>query len=320
MGESVRPSTFERTNEASNFIKKLLPAQLQAPRVAVVCGSGLGGLANTIDNGVRVEIDYSDIPHFPHLTVPGHTGKLVFGLLDKLVPAVLMVGRAHYYEGHSIDQVTFPIRVFKVLGVDTVVLTNAAGGLNPDYMVGDIILLNDHLFVAGLAGNHPLRGPNCEDFGPRFLPLSEAYDLDLRRRVHEAWKKVIDPESKRRLHEGVYAYVGGPSYETRAECRMLRQLGADVVGMSTVPEIIVARHCGIRIMALSLVTNNAVLSPVPRGDDHLIQGRDMKELNAILQEGKANHEEVLEAGRLAAQDMQKLVVQAVSDISKPAQL
>ncbi|KAL3483581.1 nucleoside phosphorylase domain-containing protein [Aspergillus germanicus] len=307
-------SSSEKTNEAFAFLKKSLPTQLQAPQVAIVCGSGLGGLANTIDSELRVEIDYADIPHFPRLTVAGHAGKLVFGLLDKQVPAVLMVGRAHYYEGHSIDQVTFPIRVFKLLGVDTVILTNAAGGLNPDYVVGDIVLLNDHIFLAGLAGTHPLRGPNDEEFGPRFPPLSDAYDLDLRRQVHEAWGKVIDAESKRRLHEGVYAFVGGPSYETRAECRMLRQLGADVVGMSTVPEIIVARHCGLRIIAFSLVTNNAVLSPVPRGDDHLIQGRDVKELDAILQEGKANHEEVLEAGRLAAQDMQKLVVHTVTDI------
>ncbi|KAL4926538.1 purine-nucleoside phosphorylase [Aspergillus undulatus] len=328
MEVTARPSASEKANEAFEFIKNRLPDALKAPRVAIVCGSGLGGLADTIDKDLRVEIDYSDIPHFPQLTgqwedfsnilfyillvcrllttveVAGHAGKLVFGLLDKKVPAVLMVGRAHYYEGHSIDQVTFPIRVFNLLHIDTIVLTNAAGGLNPDYAVGDIVLLNDHLFLAGLAGIHPLRGPNCEEFGPRFPPLSDAYDLDLRRQVHEAWGKVIDPTTKRRLHEGVYAFAGGPSYETRAECRMLRQLGADVVGMSTVPEIIVARHCSIRILAFSLVTNNAVLSPVPRGDDHLIQGRDVKELDAILQEGKANHEEVLEAGRSAAQDMQ----------------
>lgn len=308
-------SNLERTGEAYTFINKNLPSILQSPRVAIVCGSGLGGLANTIDSAQRVEIDYSDIPHFPRLTVPGHAGKLVFGLLDNKVPAVLMVGRAHYYEGHSIEQVTFPIRVFKLLGVDTVVLTNAAGGLNPDYVVGDIVLLNDHIFLAGLAGTHPLRGPNCEEFGPRFPPLSDAYDLDLRRQVHKAWQEVMESNnSNRRLHEGVYAFVGGPSYETRAECRMLRQLGADVVGMSTVPEIVVARHCGIRIIAFSLVTNNAVLSPVPRGDDHLIQERDVKDLDTILQEGKANHEEVLEAGRSAAQDMQKLVVHVVSDI------
>ncbi|KAL4944747.1 hypothetical protein BDV06DRAFT_220038 [Aspergillus oleicola] len=310
----ARPSVLEKTTEAFNFIEKRLPDSLKAPRVAIVCGSGLGGLSETIDKELRVEIDYSDIPHFPQLTVAGHAGKLVFGFLDKKVPAVLMVGRAHYYEGHSIDQVTFPIRVFKLLQIDTVVLTNAAGGLNPEYAVGDIVLLNDHLFLAGLAGIHPLRGLNCEEFGPRFPPLSDAYDLDLRRQVHEAWGKVIDATTKRRLHEGVYAFAGGPSYETRAECRMLHQLGADVVGMSTVPEIVVARHCGIRILAFSLVTNNAVLSPVPRGDDHLIQGRDVRELDAILQEGKANHEEVLEAGRSAAHDMQRLVVHVVSDI------
>ncbi|KKK25076.1 purine nucleoside phosphorylase I, inosine and guanosine-specific [Aspergillus rambellii] len=304
MDKEKRSLSFEQANEAHDFIKKQLPAPLQAPRVAIICGSGLGGLERTIHNELRVEIDYSSIPHFPHLTVPGHAGKLVFGLLDGVVPAVLMVGRAHYYEGHSIHQVTFPIRVFKLLGIDTLVLTNAAGGLNPDYKVGDIVLLNDHIFLAGLAGIHPLRGPNCEEFGPRFPSLSDAYDLELRRHVHEAWKAVMGNESKRGLHEGVYVFVGGPSYETRAECRMLHMLGADVVGMSTVPEIVVARHCGIRIMAFSLVTNQAVLSPVPRGDDSLIQGRDVKELDAILQEGKANHEEVLEAGQSAASDMQ----------------
>ncbi|KAG2025922.1 hypothetical protein GB937_002064 [Aspergillus fischeri] len=219
-----------------------------------------------------------------------------------------------YYEGHSIHQVTFPIRVFKLLGIETIVLTNAAGGLNTEYAVGDIVIINDHIFPAGFAGTHPLRGPNPEEFGPRFPPLSDAYDLELRRHAHQAWKAVISENSKRRLHEGVYAFVAGPSYETRAECRMLRQVGADLVGMSTVPEIIVARHCGIRVLAFSLVTNNAVLSPVPRGDDHLLQAKDVRELDSILQEGKANHEEVLEAGRTAAIDMQKLVVRAISNV------
>ncbi|KAK1149963.1 Purine nucleoside phosphorylase [Aspergillus melleus] len=241
--------------------------------------------------------------------------QLVFGLINGQVPAVLMVGRAHYYEGHSIDQVTFPIRVFKLLGVDTVILTNAAGGLNPDYAVGDIVLLNDHIFLAGLAGIHPLRGPNSEEFGPRFPPLSDAYDLELRRHTHEIWKALSQPQ-KRRLHEGVYAFVGGPSYETRAECRLLHQLGADVVGMSTVPEIVVARHTGLRVLAFSLVTNTAVLSPAPRGDDSLVQGKDAQELDAILQKGKANHEEVLDAGRSAAIDMQRIVTRLVSDVFK----
>ncbi|XHF96943.1 hypothetical protein AWENTII_000554 [Aspergillus wentii] len=337
-------SSFEQSSEAASFLQERLPVHLKKPRVAIVCGSGLGGLADTIHDAPRSEYDYSSIPHFPHLTVAGHAGKLVFGLLNQQLPVVLMVGRAHYYEGHSIHQITFPIRVFKRLGVDTVVcelvhpkgilqkkkkkkkkekkptdvlltvVTNAAGGLNPEYAVGDIVLLNDHLFLAGLSGTHPLRGPNVEEFGPRFPPLSDAYDLELRRYVHKSWQTVMHRESRRRLHEGVYAFVGGPSYETRAECRMLRQLGADVVGMSTVPEIVVARHCGIKVLALSLVTNSAVLSPVPRGDDHLLQGKGSSELDAILQEGKANHEEVLEAGRSAAIDMQRLVGQALADI------
>ncbi|TQB67580.1 hypothetical protein MPDQ_005193 [Monascus purpureus] len=237
-------SLLEQAQEAVSYLSQRLPTPLQKPRVAIVCGSGLGGLADTIYDMPKAEYDYSSIPHFPHLTVTGHAGKLVFGLIAQRIPAVLMVGRAHYYEGHSIERITFPIRVFSLLGVDTVVLTNAAGGLNSEYAVGDIVLLND--------------------------------------------------EAAR-------------SYETRAECRMLRQLGADLVGMSTIPEIIVARHCGIRVLAFSLVTNSAVLSPAPRGDDHLLQRTAANELDDILQEGKANHEEVLEEGRHAAIDMQRIV-------------
>ncbi|OJJ43708.1 hypothetical protein ASPZODRAFT_135703 [Penicilliopsis zonata CBS 506.65] len=299
-------SLFDKAKDTIEFLKSRLPSPLLAPRVAIVCGSGLGGLADTVHSSPKAEYDYSDIPHFPQLTVTGHSGKLVFGLLAGKVPAVLMVGRAHFYEGHSIDQVTFPIRVFKLMGIETIFLTNAAGGLNPEYAVGDIVVLNDHIFLAGLAGIHPLRGPNEPEFGVRFPALSDAYDLELRCSVHNAWKSKAS-ETSRRLHEGVYAFVGGPSYETRAECRMLHLLGADVVGMSTVPEIVVARHCGIRVAALSLVTNKAVLSPVPRGDDSFLHTRDADELGAIMTEGKANHEEVIEAGRAAAFDMQMLV-------------
>ncbi|KAJ5902483.1 purine nucleoside phosphorylase [Penicillium taxi] len=309
-------SIFEQANESVSFLRDSLPEALQKPLVAIVCGSGLSGLANTVQAEPRAEYDYSAIPHFPRPTVAGHAGKLVFGLLGQKIPAVLMVGRAHYYEGHSMDQVTFPIRVFKQLGVDTVILTNAAGGLNSKYNVGDIIVLNDHIFLAGLAGVHPLRGPNVEEFGVRFPPLSDAYDLDLRRNVHQAWKEVIPSQSTRKLHEGVYAFVSGPTYETRAESRMLQMMGADVVGMSTVPEIVVARHCGLRVLAFSLVTNNAVLTPVPRGDEELFQGKTADELNAILEEGKAGHEEVLEAGRTAALDMQKLVVHTLEAVFK----
>ncbi|KAL1960015.1 hypothetical protein VTO42DRAFT_683 [Malbranchea cinnamomea] len=305
-------TAYTQSTEALNFLLPQLPQSLKRPRVAVICGSGLGGLAAVLSTTAeRCEFDYAQIPHFPVSKVPGHAGKLVFGFMGSDVPVVLMVGRAHYYEGHSMEQVTLPVRLFKLLGVDLLVATNACGGLNPQFRVGDIMVINDHIFLAGLAGNHPLRGPNADEFGVRFPSLSDAYDIDIRRTVHKVWNRIIPADNQRRLHEGVYAYGGGPSFETRAECRMLRLLGADVVGMSTVHEVIVARHCGMRVLALSLVTNNCVLSPVPRGDDHLIQNATAEELNTILEEGKANHEEVLEAGRLAAQDMQKLVAETI---------
>ncbi|RAO72046.1 uncharacterized protein BHQ10_008058 [Talaromyces amestolkiae] len=304
---------FSKAQEAANFLRERLDPRLQKPKVAIVCGSGLGGLADAVHEQPRVEIEYSSIPYFPRSTVQGHAGKLLFGFLGAQTPAVLMVGRLHYFEGHSIEDVTFPVRVLKLLEVETIILTNAAGGLNPEYAVGDITVLNDHIFLAGLSGLHPLRGPNVDEFGVRFPPLSDAYDLSLRRCVHNAWRS-IDKSEKRRLHEGVYAFVSGPSYETRAECRLLRNLGADVVGMSTVPEIIVARHAGMRVLAFSLVTNNAVLAPVPRGDDHLLQSTSTGELDSIIKEGKADHQEVLETGRHAAQDMQRLVVQVITDV------
>ncbi len=211
--------------------------------------------------------------------------------------------------------VTFATRVCSVLGCKTMLLTNAAGGLNPEYAVGDIVCLNDHLNLAGLVGFHPLRGPNAEDFGVRFPPLSDAYDIKLRQLAHKAWSDVrAQTPGERRMHEGVYAFVAGPSYETRAECRMLRQLGADVVGMSTVPEIVVARHCGMRVLAFSLVTNKAVLEPTVRADEPELAGMSPEELDRYLSRGMANHEEVLEEGRLAAIDMQGLISRIVSEL------
>lgn len=213
------------------------------------------------------------------------------------------------------DTVTFAMRVCRILGVQTVLLTNAAGGLNPNYAVGDIVCLNDHINLAGLVGFHPLRGPNEAEFGPRFPPLSDAYDISLRQLVHRSWSDLRRQfPSSRRLHEGVYAYVGGPSYETRAECRLLRGLGADLVGMSTVPEIIVARHSGMKVLAMSLVTNNAVLEPAVRADDPEMQGMTREQLDAYLSRGKADHAEVIEAGKQAAVDMQGLVTRIVSDL------
>ncbi|KAF1851121.1 uncharacterized protein K460DRAFT_328767 [Cucurbitaria berberidis CBS 394.84] len=309
------PSAYTRATETAQYVRSQLPVSLQNPKVAIVCGSGLGGLADTIEPEPKVELAYGTIPNFPQSTVQGHAGKFVFGHIGpQKTPVALLVGRAHFYEGHTMDLVTFATRVCKILGVETIIVTNAAGGLNQNYRVGDIVCLNDHLNMAGLVGIHPLRGPNIEEFGVRFPPLSDAYDLDLRRRTHQAWVKLGLNQQQRRLHEGVYAFVAGPTYETRAECRMLNMLGADVVGMSTVPEIIVARHAGIRVLAFSLVTNVAVLEAGSRGDDAEIQALSRTELVENLSKGKANHEEVLEAGREAAKDMQALVKQILSDL------
>ncbi|KAI9741864.1 MAG: hypothetical protein M1834_000252 [Cirrosporium novae-zelandiae] len=323
MAEAARRSIFALAKETQRAIEAKLPPELRKPEVGVICGSGLGGLADLVHSELKVEINYSDLIHFPVSTVPGHAGKLVFAFLgQRRKPAVLMVGRTHFYEGHSIEKVTFPIRVFKLLGVSEVIVTNAAGSLNQEYAVGDIVVLRDHLNIPGFAGIHPLRGPNEEDFGVRFPALSDAYDLKLRKVAHQAWKKTSGNPGRgtRRIHEGVYAFVGGPSYETRAECRMLATLGADVVGMSTVPEICVARHCGIRVLALSLVTNKSVLDPGPSGDDPLVVKASDKELKEIISKGRANHEEVMEAGRQAAADLQvistsPLTVAALTDTS-----
>lgn len=204
-------SSFARATEAISYLRgKGIPKDLSNPSLAVICGSGLGGLADAVQEGTKLEFDFDDIPYFPSSTVEGHAGKLVFGFLNPRIPAVLMKGRLHYYEGHSFEEITFAIRLFKLLGVGTIIVTCAAGGLNPAYAVGDIVVLNDHLFMAGLSGIHPLRGPNADEFGPRFPPLSDAYDLELRRTAHRAWKKTRGEGSKRRIHEGVYAFVGGP--------------------------------------------------------------------------------------------------------------
>lgn len=257
---------------------------------------------------------------------------------EKEVPVMLLKGRAQYvghyialgiyiaksvrsdsflfcsfYEGHSMESVTFATRMCCLLGVQTMIFTNAAGGLNPEYAVGDIVCLNDHINLAGLVGFHPLRGPNEDEFGVRFPALSDAYDIKLRQLAHRSWRELRQQTpSRRQMHEGVYAFVAGPSYETRAECRMLRMLGGDLVGMSTVPEIIVARHSGMKVLAFSLVTNKAVLEPTTRADDPKLQGLSPEELEAYLSRGRAEHEEVLEAGRVAALDMQGLVQRIVS--------
>lgn len=227
--------------------------------------------------------NYTDIPNFPQSTVVGHAGKLVFGTLAG-VSCVVMQGRFHMYEGYPLWKVTFPVRIFHLLGARTLIVTNAAGGLNRGYQVGDIMVIRDHINMPGLAGINPLSGLNDERFGPRFPAMSDAYDEQLRSLALTVGKELGYGPS---LHEGVYCTLGGPNFETIAECRFLQQLGADAVGMSTVPEVLVARHCGLRVFGFSLITNKSVLE--------------------YGTQEKANHAEVLEAGRQAAVKLERLV-------------
>uniref|UniRef100_A0A3P9IMU5 Purine nucleoside phosphorylase n=1 Tax=Oryzias latipes TaxID=8090 RepID=A0A3P9IMU5_ORYLA len=258
------------------------------PRVGIVCGSGLGGLAEILKD--QVAFNYKDIPNFPQSTVHGHAGRLVFGTL-KGRACVCMQGRFHLYEGYAVQRITLPIRIFKLLGVETVILTNAAGGLNEDFKVGDIMVIKDHINLPGFAGNNPLVGPNDERFGVRFPCMSDAYDRELQQLGMDVGQELGYGDF---LKEGVYCALGGPSFETIAECRMLHKLGADAVGMSTVHEVVVARHCGMRVFALSLITNQVVMD--------------------YDSEEKANHEEVLQAGKQRGLQMEHLVSTMVTRI------
>jgi len=238
------------------------------PRVGVILGSGLGALADEMTDATVIR--YEDIPGFPRSTVHGHRGELAIGYLSG-TPVVVMRGRFHFYEGYDMHQVTFPVRVMHALGCEVLIATNAAGGLRPDWPVGELMCISDHIFMPGLAGHNPLRGANDERLGVRFPPMLHAYTPALRQLAHEVARAQGTP-----LQEGVYVMVAGPSFETGAELRMCRLLGADVVGMSTAPEVIVAAHAGMRVLAISLVTNQALPDGSP-----------------------ANHEEVIEAGNAA---------------------
>jgi purine-nucleoside phosphorylase len=220
------------------------------PEVGVILGSGLGDLATEIAEPAIVP--YTDIPHFARSTVIGHAGRLIIGLLEN-VPVVAMQGRFHLYEGYPLLVLTLPVRVMRQLGAHTLIVTNAAGGVNPAYRPGDFMLIRDHINMPGLAGANPLLGPNDERFGERFPALANAYSAQLRALAHSI--AASSPEIM--LHEGVYTMVGGPNYETGAELRFLRAVGTDAVGMSTVPEVIVARHAGMQVLGLSLITNTA---------------------------------------------------------------
>jgi purine-nucleoside phosphorylase len=215
-----------------------------APRVAIVLGTGLGALVDMVE--VEASLPYDDLPGFPIPTVETHSGRILLGTLGG-TPVVVMQGRFHRYEGYTLQEVTFPIRVLKALGADTLVVSNVSGGMNPLWTVGELVLIDDHI---NLLGDSPLIGPNVDELGPRFPDMSEPYDVELQRLARDAAL-----ELGIHLNRGVYVAVPGPQLETRAEYRMLRTLGADIVGMSTVPEVIVARHMDMRVLGLSIITD-----------------------------------------------------------------
>ncbi|MBX2870856.1 MAG: purine-nucleoside phosphorylase [Saprospiraceae bacterium] len=232
---------YEQLQEALSFLKEKASFQ---PKFGIILGTGLGQLADDIQ--VSSSISYKDIPHFPVSTVESHKGQLVFGHLDG-IPVVAMVGRFHYYEGYSMKEVTFPVRVLKLLGIDLLVISNAAGGTNPDYQAGDIVFVRDHI---NMQPENPLRGPNDERLGIRFPDMLATYDRQL-----NAKAIAIAKSNGIRTHEGVYYGLQGPNLETPAEYQFIHRVGGDLVGMSTIPEVLVARHMNLAVFVLSVVTN-----------------------------------------------------------------
>lgn len=240
-------SEYARAREAADTIAAAAPL---SPRVAIVLGSGLGSFVESIEDAVA--LPFAAIPHLAPTTVAGHAGRLVLGTLAG-VPVAVLQGRLHLYEGYTPQQITFPLRVLRLLGADVGILTNAAGGINPALVSGSLLLIRDHISLPSLVGYSPLFGANDERFGTRFPSMTDAYDPKLRQvALAAAQRHGIE------LVEGVYVMVAGPSFETPAELQMFRQLGADAVGMSTTPEVIVARHMGMRVMAMSVITNETL--------------------------------------------------------------
>ncbi len=254
------------------------------PTLGLILGSGLSGLAAEIENPVTISVD--EIPHWPSSTVAGHTGYVIIGQFEGH-DVIVLQGRVHFYEGYTMQQITLPVRVMRELGMQTLIVTNAAGGINAAFTPGDIMLISNHLNFPGMAGFNPLRGPNDESAGPRFPDMTEPYDAQLRGLAHEA-AATLDFG----LQEGVYAYVAGPSYETPAELRFLRGAGGDAVGMSTVPSVIVARHSGVRVLGISTITNMAIPDPQP----------------GTVQ----SHEEVLETGKIVVPRLTALLHEVVA--------
>ncbi|MGB3703138.1 MAG: purine-nucleoside phosphorylase [Anaerolineales bacterium] len=262
MSEFIQLSVID---QAAEVIRERIDIQ---PTVGMILGSGLGSLAEAVEEAVI--IPYGEIPSWPVSTVEGHQGRLVIGSLEQQ-NVLIMQGRSHYYEGYSMSEIGFPVRVMQRLGVEILIVTNAAGGVNQEFEPGDVMLITDHLNLLGMAGESPLRGPNFDSIGPRFPDMGRAYDQELGALARQA---VVEKDFP--LQEGVYVCLAGPSFETPADLRFLKAIGVDAVGMSTVPEVTVARHGGMRVLGLSTISNKANLD----GD------------------ALTSHEEVLAAGKI----------------------
>jgi purine-nucleoside phosphorylase len=267
-------SMMEIITHVAQIIKSRIKSK---PRIGLILGTGLGGLAQAIQNATI--IPYQELPDWPFSTVIGHAGQLVIGELESQV-VLAMQGRIHYYEGYSMQQVTLPVRVMQRLGIEILIVTNAAGAIQPDFVPGDVMLITDNLNLAGMSGLNPLIGPNLDEFGPRFPDMSQAYDRQLC-----VLARKVAREGNLLLREGVYVGLSGPSFESPADLRFLRIAGADAVGMSTVSEVIVARHGGTRVLGFSGISNKANLDG-----------------NTITL-----HEEVLDAGRLIVPKLEMLI-------------
>lgn len=267
--------------------ERILRRTHHRPTVGLVLGSGLSDLAGAVESPSIIE--YADIPHFPLSTVAGHAGRLVIGQLAGTSVCV-MQGRFHYYEGYSLQQTTLPVRVMQRMGVRTLILTNAAGGLNPNFAVGDLMVIEDHINFVGMAGNNPLRGPNLDQFGPRFPAANRIYSARMRRLAAE-----VGATRGSALQHGVYIMLAGPNFETPAEIRMLRALGGDAVGMSTVPEALVAHHAGMEVLAISTITNLTI--------------------DTLDATGEPSHEEVQAAGKVIVPRLSNLLLGLVGRLA-----
>jgi len=266
--------TLDDIDQAADAIRARVDIE---PEVGLILGTGLGDLADSVEDSVVIPT--GQLPRWPVSTVQGHMGRLVIGTLEG-VKVLVLQGRTHFYEGYSMGEITLPVRVMQRLGCDKLIVTNAAGAINPDYVPGDLMLIKDHINIIGMGGANPLNGPNLDEFGVRFPDMSQPYDKELLKLARETCD-----EAKMLVREGVYVSLAGPSFETPADLRFLRAIGSDAVGMSTVPEVIVARHGGVRVLGISGISNKANL------DGSTI----------------TTHEEVLEAGQILVPKLTTLI-------------